>query len=222
MVAAGPAAGGAALLAVDVVTRTYRLGRRAEQQAATRARIVDAARDLYAARGFAATSMSAVAAAADVAPNTVRNHFALPTDLALAVGESVLTELHLPGPEIFEGSSSLADRLERLATALAALSRRGEQWWSLMQREPELGAVWAPLEAAYEERLQVLIRAALGPLADDDTAVAVVATTIGPATFYGLQQRGLPAEDAARIGVELAVPWLEARGRGGRRGRPGR
>jgi AcrR family transcriptional regulator len=195
------------------VTRPYRLGRRAEQQAATRARIVDAARHLYEDRGFVGTSMLAVAAAADVAPNTVRHHFGAPADLAVAVGESVLTGLQLPGPEIYDGSGSLADRLGRLANELAALSRRGERWWSLMQREPDLGAAWAPLEAAYEERLQILIRAALGPLADDATAVAVVATTIGPATFYGLQQRGLSASEATRIGVELAVPWLERRRR---------
>lgn len=198
------------------MTRAYRLGRRAEQQAATRARIVDAARDLYVQRGFAATSMSAVAAAADVAPNTVRNHFAMPADLALAVGESVLTGLDLPRPEILAGSTSLVDRLERLAAELAALFRRGEPWWLLVQREPELGTLWAPLEAVYEERLQMLIQAALGPLADDASAVAVVATTIGPATFFGLQQRGLSADEATRIGVELAVPWLEARGRRGR------
>jgi AcrR family transcriptional regulator len=196
----------------SAVTRTYRLGRRAEQRAETRARIVTAARDLYAERGYAGTSMLAVAAIADVAPNTVRNHFPTPAELATAVGTKVLEDLDLPEPPIFDGMPTLAARLKRLSSELASLSRRGDAWWALMQREPELGAAWAPLEAAYEQRLQALIRAALGPLADDEVAVAVVATTIGPTTFYGLQQRGLPADDARRIGVELVVPWLERRG----------
>jgi AcrR family transcriptional regulator len=192
------------------VTRTYRLHRRAEQQAETRARIVAAARDLYLERGMAGTSMLSVARAADVAPNTVRNHFPGATDLATAIGEGVLDEVQLPDPSIFDGVSSLRGRLERLAAALAAVSNRGDPWWALMQREPELAAAWQPLEAAYDERLQALIRIALGRLADDAEAVAVVATTIGPPTFYGLQQRGLSVEVAQRIGLELAISWLEA------------
>lgn len=198
------------------MTRVYRLQRRAEQQAATRDRIVAAARDLFLARGFAGTSTAAVAAAADVAPNTVRNHFATPEALAVAVGELVLVELELPEPAALEDEPSLAARLERLADGLAALSRRGEAWWDLMQREPALGAIWGSLGEAYEARLQTLVRAALGPLADDREASAVVATIVGPATFYGLQQRGLSPEAATRIGLELAIPWVEARSKGAR------
>jgi AcrR family transcriptional regulator len=195
------------------VTRPYRLRQRAEQQAATRQRIVAAARDLYLERGMAATSMTAVATAADVAPNTVRNHFGSQEELAVAVGEAVLAEVGLPEPASFEAEPSLEARLTRLADELAALSARGQGWWDAMQREPALGAIWQSLERAYDERLQVLIRAALGPLADDPEAVAVVATLIGPAAFYGLQQRGLSAEAATRIALELAIPWLEARPR---------
>ena len=193
------------------MTRTYRLQRRAEQQAATRERIVAAARELYLERGMAGTSMAAVAAAADVAPNTVRNHFASQEDLALAVGESVLADLALPDPTRFAGEPSLAVRLDRMAEGLADLSQRGQAWWDLMQREPALGAIWHPLEEAYEVSLQGEIRAALGPLADDPEAAAVVATVVGPALFYGLQGRGLSPEAATRIGLELAIPWLEAR-----------
>lgn len=192
------------------MTRPYRLRRRAEAQAATRARIVEAARDLYLERGMAGTSMSAVAAAADVAPNTVRNHFPTPEVLAAAVGAAVLEDLELPGPALLEGAP-LAVRLERLAGALAESSERGQRWWVLMQREPALQAIWRPLAEAFEVRLLALVDAALGPLADDPEAVAVVATVIGPAGFYGLQQRGLPAQAAMRIALELAIPWLVTR-----------
>lgn len=204
------------------MTRAYRLGRRAAQQAATRARIVAAARDLYLERGMAGTSMVAVAAAADVATNTVRNHFATPAELAAAVGAAVLAELELPDPTIFDGVAALPDRLRLLASALAALSVRGEAWWSVMQREPALAAVWKPLETAYDERLQVLTRAALGAQADDPAAIAVVTTLIGPPVFYGLQQRGLSADEATAIGLQLAVPWLERRRRTARSDRTDR
>lgn len=80
-----------------------------------------------------------------------------------------------------------------------------------------------PLETAYDHHLQTLIGVALGPLAEDPQAPAVVATLIGPAAFYGLQQRGLSAEEATTVGLELAIPWLEGRRRArtDRRGRRG-
>lgn len=196
------------------MTRPYRLRQRAASQAATRARIVDAARGLYLQRGMAGTTMAAVAAVADVAPNTVRNHFATPEELATAVGQAVLEDIQLPEPALLEAEPTLAVRLGRLAEALADLSSRGQRWWDLMQREPALGAIWQSLQEAFEDRLQLLVRAALGPLAEDPEALAVVATVIGPAGFYGLQQRGLSAEAATRIGLDLAIPWLEARSPG--------
>jgi AcrR family transcriptional regulator len=56
----------------DVQTRRgYRLQARAEKARHTRARIVDAARELFVERGFAATTIAAIAAAAEVAPETV-------------------------------------------------------------------------------------------------------------------------------------------------------
>jgi AcrR family transcriptional regulator len=51
--------------------RAYRLKARAEQARHTRARIVAAARDLFVERGFATTTIAAIAAAAEVAPETV-------------------------------------------------------------------------------------------------------------------------------------------------------
>jgi hypothetical protein len=56
------------------------------------------------------------------------------------------------------------------------------------------------------------MRAALGPLGDDDRSVAVVASVIGPPTFFGLKARGLASADAVRLTLELVLPWLEERG----------
>jgi AcrR family transcriptional regulator len=52
-------------------TRPYRLGRRAERQAQTRQRIVEAAVDLHATVGPATTSVSAIAERAGVQRLTV-------------------------------------------------------------------------------------------------------------------------------------------------------
>ncbi len=195
------------------MTRPYRLGKRADIQAATRARIVAAALELYREGGMAGTSMLAVAKTADVAPGTVRNHFADPAALATAVGSSVLEHLGLPDAGIFDGLGSMRARVDRLGRELAALSDRGEGWWFTMQREPELAAVWRPLETAYAARLETLLRAALGPLRDDDRALAVLAAAIGPPMFYALKGRGLTSTEAVDVGVDLVVPWLERRQR---------
>ena len=51
--------------------RRYDSPRRREQAAATRRAILEAAEGLFARTGYAATTMSAIASAADVAPRTV-------------------------------------------------------------------------------------------------------------------------------------------------------
>ena len=55
------------------------------------------------------------------------------------------------------------------------------------------------------------MRAALGDLGTDEWSVAVVASVVGPPTFFALRARGLSSDDAVRLTVELAVPWLERR-----------
>ena len=66
--------------------RTYDSSGRREQARATRRRIVAAASDLFVEQGYAATTISAIAAAADVAPQTV--YAAFGTKAAL-LGEAV-------------------------------------------------------------------------------------------------------------------------------------
>ncbi len=118
--------------------RRYTLGKRAAVKADTRARIVAAAVDIYRDRGMAAASNLAIARAADVAPATIRNHFADPAQLASAVLDEVLLELRPPGPAIFDGIEGIADRIHRLAVELADFYDRSEPWWRAYQREPAL------------------------------------------------------------------------------------
>lgn len=191
--------------------RRYVLGKRADEMAATRARIVEAAKELYRTQGFAAASVPAVARAADVAPATVRNHFPETQALASAVADSILSELRVPGPEIFDGLDSMAARIERLAAEIAAFMSRSEDWWPIYTGDPGLSAAWSGEEASYEARQEALVRAALGPLADDEAAVAIAGVAVGPQLYYALRGRGLSSDEAVRTVTSLAVPWLEAR-----------
>lgn len=191
--------------------RRYSLGKRAGPKADTRARIVAAAVEIYRDRGMAAASNLAIARAADVAPATVRNHFADHRELALAVFDAVFAELQPPGPAIFEGVDGIDARLRCTAEALTAFYDRSGFWWQAYEREPELFEAWSSRVERYNRQMDDLMRGALGAQADDDVALAVVAAVIGPPTFFSLRARGLSSEEAVDLGLALAVPWLEAR-----------
>lgn len=191
--------------------RPYDLGRRAAPKADTRARIISAALEIYRDRGLAGASNLAIARGADVAPATVRNHFPEPDALARAVFEAMLTELRIPSPAIFDGLPSLGARVERLAKELAAFYERSQPWWRVYEREPELIRAWAGGVDQYYADVEDLMRIALGELGSDERSVAVVASVIGPPTFFALKGRGLRADEAVGLTLELVVPWLERR-----------
>jgi AcrR family transcriptional regulator len=191
--------------------RSYNLGRRAAPKADTRARILDAALAVYRERGLAGASNLAVARAADVAPATVRNHFPAPADLAQAVFGALLADLDVPTPAIFDDLDGLRDRVQRLARELAEFYERNLPLWQMYEREPDLIRAWGGGVDRYYADVERLMRSALGELADDERSVAVLASVIGPPTYFALKARGLSLEEAVALTLELAVPWLERR-----------
>jgi AcrR family transcriptional regulator len=69
------------------------LGLRERKKLATRAAIAQAARTLFAARGYDAVTVAEVARAADVSEKTVFNHFPAKEDLVFAGGEERLARI---------------------------------------------------------------------------------------------------------------------------------
>ena len=100
------------------MARTYTLKRRAEQQAETRRRIVEAAVDLHSNVGPAATTFSMVAERAGVQRHTFYAHF--PDERSLLQACSGLSLERDPLPEAAPWRS-IADRRERLRTGLVAI-----------------------------------------------------------------------------------------------------
>jgi AcrR family transcriptional regulator len=100
------------------VARTYTLKRRAEQQAETRLRIVQAAVDLHGSVGPALTSLSMVAERAGVQRHTLYAHF--PDERSLFLACSGLTFERDPLPDAEEWRA-IPDRRERLRTGLRAI-----------------------------------------------------------------------------------------------------
>jgi AcrR family transcriptional regulator len=100
------------------MARTYTLRRRAEQQAETRRRIVEAAVELHGSVGPALTTFSMVAERAGVQRHTLYAHF--PDERSLNLACSGLTMERDPPPD---GAPwrAIADRRERLGAGLRAI-----------------------------------------------------------------------------------------------------
>jgi AcrR family transcriptional regulator len=100
------------------MTRPYTMKRRAEQRAATRRRIVEAAVDLHGSVGPALTNTSMVAERAGVQRHTLYAHFPDERSLYLACSGLVAERDPLPDAEPWQG---IADRRERLRVGLRAI-----------------------------------------------------------------------------------------------------
>jgi AcrR family transcriptional regulator len=100
------------------MTRKYTLKRRAEQQAETRRRIVEAAVDLHSTFGPALTTFTMLAERAGVQRHTLYAHFPDELSLNLACSSLAMEERDpLPNAEPWR---MIDDRRERLRTGLTA------------------------------------------------------------------------------------------------------
>jgi AcrR family transcriptional regulator len=100
------------------MSRTYTLKRRAEQQAETRLRLMEAAVELHSSVGPARTTFSMVAERAGVQRHTLYAHF--PDERSLLMACSGLVDERDPMPDA-AAWRGIEDRRERLRTGLAAI-----------------------------------------------------------------------------------------------------
>lgn len=149
------------------MTRTYTLKRRAEQQAETRRRIVEAAVELHGSIGPALTTVSMVAERADVQRHTFYAHFPDERSLLLACSGLVLERDPLPDAEPWRtmedprarlrvGLRAIYDWYERNAE-LAACVLRDAEYHALTREINEL-RLGTPM-AAYREVLGAKLNA---------------------------------------------------------------
>ena len=169
--------------------------------------------ELYQEQGVSGTTMLDVARRADVAPGTVANHFGSAAALAAVATDKVLSDLRVPAPDLFDGVDGLSDRVRLLVRELAAFMDRSQTWWTVSQREPPGSRFWADAEARYYAELDTLVRVALGPLAADADAVAVVTSILGTWVIGSIQATGRSAEAAVELVSDLLSTWLATRAR---------
>ncbi|MGE3867755.1 MAG: TetR/AcrR family transcriptional regulator, partial [Hyphomonadaceae bacterium] len=100
------------------MTRAYTLKRRADQQADTRRRIVEAAVELHSTIGPAQTTVSMLAERAGVQRHTFYAHFPDERSMLMACSGHVMARDPPPDAEAWR---AIKDQGERLRTGLAAL-----------------------------------------------------------------------------------------------------
>ena len=96
------------------------VGRRERRKREVRARIADAARELFAKQGFEATTVDEIATMADVAPATLFNHFHSKQALIGLMTGEVVEHLHQMTVESLEGDGPCLDRLRGFVARAAA------------------------------------------------------------------------------------------------------
>ncbi len=119
------------------MTRTYTLKKRAEQQAETRQRIVDAAVELHSTVGPLATTLSMIAEKAGVQRHTLYAHF--PDERSIFQACSAEAHERDPSPTA-DAWRDIPDRTERLTAALTDIYgwyERNAQLLSNVMRDVE-------------------------------------------------------------------------------------
>lgn len=144
------------LCIANIMRRTYRLKRRAESQAQTRQKIVDAAIDLHQSKGLAATTVGDIAERAKVGKVTVYRHF--PDEAALVGACSGKYFQRHPLPAI-EDWRHIEDASERLRHGLHDTYRYHRETEPMMVRvlaEARELPIMAPYHAHWRRAVEIL------------------------------------------------------------------
>ena len=201
------------------VKRRYDATGRRQAAARTRAAILDAARELFTERGYAATPMTAVADRAGVALDTVYASVGRKPELARLLIETAIsgTDQAIPAEQrdyvqAIRSAPDAATKIAIYASAVTAIAPRLALVLGIIQQaaqgEPELAALWAEIaeRRAANMRLFVADLAGAAPLRlDPEDAADIVWATIAPELYQLLAgQRGWSPQ---RYEYFLADTW---------------
>src|SRR3954451_2915456 len=139
------------------MTRSYKLKRRAEHQAETRQRIIEAAVDLHGTVCPARTTISMIADRAGVQRHTLYAHFPDERSLLLACSGHTMDRDPLPNAERWRAIGESRERLQTGLTAIYAWYGRNSSLAACVLRDAEHHAPtreisemrWGPVMAAY-------------------------------------------------------------------------
>lgn len=155
------------------VKRPYHSPRRAAQARGTREAIRRAAHDLFLADGYAATTINAIAAEADVAPQTIYSQFGTKAALVKEMLDVSIVGDEEPVPvagrpwfqRIFDDGLDGHERLRRYASAIRRIYVGAGSTFEIVRRgadaDPELAELWANNQRARRMVVGRILDAAL-------------------------------------------------------------
>lgn len=187
--------------------RTYRLRRRAESQAETRQKIVEATVDLHEKLGPGATTITAIAERAGVQRLTVYRHFPDETALFGACSSHWLTDHPLPDAAIWRRMPEWRSRCRAAFGAVYAYYRDNAGMLASVFRDADLPVMKTPMEGFanfYRALLDDLVAAGDQALVRSKP----FRETIGHALAFGTWQSFCGDCSDSEI-VDLVMTWLE-------------
>lgn len=188
--------------------RKYELKQRAESQAETRRRIVDATVELHRELGPVRTTISAIAERAGVQRLTVYRHFPDERALYTACGGRWLAEHPPPDPAPWAAVEDPAERLELALREIYPYFRATEDMAANIRRDlpelPVLQEVAAPMRQYWEAAQAALERGWEARGERRERLHAVIRHAIDFETWRSLARRGgLDDGDVAELMVRL-------------------
>ena len=196
------------------VKRQYRQTRRAEQTAATRRKIVEAAVELHSTVGPAATSLSAVANEAGVSRPTLYSHFPDESALFRACTLHNIAQDPPPDPTAWRKIDNASERLRAALRELYAHYARNQDMLDNVFRNMHIVESMRefnlPLvEQSFAQMTEILTTAYEDPPRSASQRAALVAVAISFDTWKTMtQSRGLDGQEALELmarAVDAAV-----------------
>lgn len=143
------------------MARNYTLKRRAENQADTRRRIVEAAVELHGTVGPAATTISMIAEKAGVQRHTLYNHFPDERAMLMACSGHALEQDPMPDDAPWRAIEAPSDRLRAALRAIYDYYERNESLLACVMRDAEhhvlvqeiVALRYGPIIAGYHDAL---------------------------------------------------------------------
>ncbi|MEW6273208.1 MAG: helix-turn-helix domain-containing protein [Thermodesulfobacteriota bacterium] len=177
----------------------------------TRARIREAANELFLGQGFEATTVDAIVAAAGVAKGTFYVYFDRKEDLLLEYGWKRLARIREMLPELV-GRASFAEALTEIVDTVV----RGKTWDRELTGRAidEMGTSAERLEATPHKLLQPLVEIgqARGQVRDDiaagELARFIVRTLLGALRDWGLGSDATSRDEALDRALTLVLDAL--------------
>lgn len=193
--------------------RPYRLKQRAEAQARTRQKIVDAAIELHQSKGIAGTTVGDIAARAKVGKVTVYRHFPDELSLVTACSGKYFQQHPMPDIEAWLRIGPASDRLRQGLRDVYRFHRETEAMMTQVLAEARDLPIMEPYDAHWRRAVEILAEPWSATGSDENLLKAALALALTFDTWRLLVRTRKLTEDEA---IALMMRLVSETGPAGR------